>query len=130
MMPALEASGNTRSSVWILHEAYEEFAEGVRIMKGVTVDEGGVLRGEENGLQHLSNGPVREDRIFHLEKESLWISAYNRLGTLERERHNPRLAAGPDYVKREAPSRLAEKGWEVVRPDVDLTIRSGFFGVN
>ncbi|KAK0224664.1 hypothetical protein EDD85DRAFT_959370 [Armillaria nabsnona] len=123
MIPALEASGNTSSSAWVLHGAYKEFAEGVRIMNRVTLDAGGNLRGEENGFQHLVNGMIRDDRVFHLEKEALWISAYNRLGTLERERHDPWLAAGPDYLKREAPSRLAEKGWDVIRSDIDLTIR-------
>ncbi|KAK0461592.1 hypothetical protein IW261DRAFT_1629269 [Armillaria novae-zelandiae] len=107
MIPALEASGNTSSSPWVLHGAYKEFAEG----------------GEENGFQHLVNGLIREDRVFHMEKEALWISAYNRLRTLERARHDPWLAAGPDCLKRGAPSRLAEKGWGVVRPDIDLTIR-------
>ncbi|KAK0479769.1 hypothetical protein IW261DRAFT_1608046 [Armillaria novae-zelandiae] len=107
MIPALEVSGNTSSSPWVLHGAYKEFAEG----------------GEENGFQHLVNGLIREDRVFHMEKEAPWISAYNRLRTFEHARHDPWLAAGPDCLKREAPSRLAEKGWDVVRPDIDLTIR-------
>ncbi|KAK0500962.1 hypothetical protein EDD18DRAFT_1101930 [Armillaria luteobubalina] len=52
-----------------------------------------------DGFQHLVDGIIREDHVFHLEKEALWISAYNRLGMFERERHDPWLAAGPVHLK-------------------------------
>ncbi|KAF9041929.1 TPR-like protein [Hymenopellis radicata] len=135
MVEGLRRSRTARSSAWVVNGASKLFDEGVRRMKTAKIrtNENGepgcarigcsCMQGEEGALSLICNAILRESRIVHLDDMDNWIMHYNRCGTFERQRHNPWLGLGPDSVKRDAPTRLAEKGWVEVRPDIDLTIR-------
>ncbi|KAF8917242.1 hypothetical protein CPB85DRAFT_1431511 [Mucidula mucida] len=135
MVDGLRRSRTARSSVWVVNGASKLFDEGVRRMKtaAIRINENGeagcarigcsCMQGEEGALSLICNAVLRERRIVHLDDMDNWLMHYNRCGTFERQRHDPWVGLGPDSVKRDAPTRLAEKGWVQVRPDIDLTIR-------
>lgn len=90
MLPELRRAGPEKvsSSAWVIALAYEEFSRGVEVMKGMKIipqsEKPGtfVHRGNLEGLTDLSNGFMRDDRVFHINQPN-WIEMYNQQGDLK-----------------------------------------------
>jgi hypothetical protein len=91
------------------------------------------------GLMFLSNGFMRDDRVFHINQPN-WIEMYNQQGEFcfifacwdytDRGTVHFEVTArkawdseGLEAVKELAQKRLKEKGWDDVRPALAVTVR-------
>ncbi|KDQ59303.1 hypothetical protein JAAARDRAFT_34037 [Jaapia argillacea MUCL 33604] len=136
MEAELRAAGPSMyaSSAWVIKGAYSDFSDGVKTMKSVKRIKihGQVgLAGTTNGLQDLTNGILRDSRVFHMDSAD-WIQCYNDQFNLEatkRDAFEVNLDAAE--LIQEALKRQRERGWDNVRPALSVTIRAlimrGFF---
>jgi stress-induced-phosphoprotein 1 len=90
------------------------------------------------GLTLLSNGFMRDDRVFHINQPN-WIDMYNQQGEsasslveiytdrgtvyLEVTARKAWDSQGLETVKELAQKRLKENGWDDVRPALAVTVR-------
>lgn len=131
MLPELRKAGRERvsSSAWVIASAYEDFNNGVEMMKGMkkTPHPGTpgafVYHGNLEGLTHLSNGLMRDDRVFHINQAN-WISMYNQQVYFEVTARKAWDSEGLETVKDLALKRLKENGWDDVRPALAVTVRA------
>ncbi|KAG1843800.1 hypothetical protein DFJ58DRAFT_731469 [Suillus subalutaceus] len=147
MLPELRRAGQEKasSSAWVIALAYEEFNEGVEMMKGMKITpqpgtpDGFVHHGNLEGLTLLSNGFMRDDRVFHINQPK-WIDMYNQQGDLilaslieimltKVQSFSKLRLARLGILKDSRPSRnlqqkrLKENGWDDVRPALAVTVR-------
>ncbi|KAG2035797.1 hypothetical protein BDR03DRAFT_983442 [Suillus americanus] len=132
MLPELRKAGHEKvsSSAWVIALAYEEFNNGVEMMKGLKITpqpgtpDTFVHHGNLQGLTLLSNGFMRDDRVFHI-NEPNWIDMYSQQGTVYFEVTASKAwdSEGLETVKELAQKRLKENGWDDVRPALAVTIR-------
>ncbi|KAG2122778.1 hypothetical protein DEU56DRAFT_983975 [Suillus clintonianus] len=131
MLPALRRAKNERisSSAWVVALAYEEFNNGVEMMKGMkkvphpSTPDGFMYHGNLDGLVSLSNGLMRDDRVFHINCNN-WISMYNEQVMFEITARKAWDHEGLETVKELAQKRLKENGWDDVRPAMSVTVRA------
>ena len=92
------------------------------------------------GLAALTNGILRDDRVFHM-TDANFLSKYNDQGMslirlrvlyntliasvviMEATQRKAWTEAGPDVIIAEAQERLRQNGWEDVRPALSTSIR-------
>ncbi|KAG1835305.1 hypothetical protein EV424DRAFT_365224 [Suillus variegatus] len=131
MLPELRRAGPAKvsSSAWVIALAYEEFSKGVESMKGMKIipqsEKPGtfVHRGNLEGLTDLSNGFMRDDRVFHINQPN-WIEMYNQQVYFEVTARKAWDSEGLETVKELAQKRLKENGWDDVRPALAVTVRA------
>ncbi|KAG2060908.1 hypothetical protein BDR06DRAFT_393900 [Suillus hirtellus] len=131
MLPELRIAGPAKvsSSAWVIALAYEEFSKGVEAMKGMKIipqsENPGtfVHRGNLEGLTDLSNGFMRDDRVFHINQPN-WIEMYNQQVYFEVTARKAWDSEGLETVKELAQKRLKENGWDDVRPALAVTVRA------
>ncbi|KAG1893485.1 uncharacterized protein F5891DRAFT_1282054 [Suillus fuscotomentosus] len=136
MLPELRKAGLDQfsSSAWVISYAYEEFTKGVESMnqlKSIPHSQapGGLsYHGNLMGLTYLTNGLMRDERVFHLNHPD-WITKYNNQGNLilallafEATAHQA-YSGGVETIKELIQKRLKEKGWNDVRPALSVTVR-------
>lgn len=130
MLPELRKAGHEKvsSSAWVIALAYEEFNNGVEMMKGLKITpqpgtpDTFVHHGNLQGLTLLSNGFMRDDRVFHI-NEPNWIDMYSQQVYFEVTASKAWDSEGLETVKELAQKRLKENGWDDVRPALAVTIR-------
>lgn len=131
MLPELQKAGYDKvsSSAWVVALAYEEFNNGVEIMKGMkkipqsNTPDAFVFRGNLDGLTSLSNGFMRDDRVFHINQPK-WIDMYNNQVYFEITARKAWNSEGLETIKEQAQKRLKESGWDDVRPALAVTVRA------
>ncbi|KAA1471420.1 hypothetical protein DENSPDRAFT_776432 [Dentipellis sp. KUC8613] len=118
------------SSAWVIMAAYRDFAEGLesvnmvkRIHKGDKEDEEMGWEGKPNALTSLSNGILREPRVFHIPSED-WVEKFNEQVTFESTVHNAWTFSDAATLQKEAPERLRANGWDDVRLALSTTVRA------
>ncbi|KAG1770956.1 hypothetical protein EDD22DRAFT_976982 [Suillus occidentalis] len=132
MLPGLRRAGHAKisSSAWVIALAYEEFNNGVEMMKGMKKTpvpgnpDNFVFHGNTEGLTLLSNGFMRDDRVFHINQPN-WIEMYNQQVYFEVTARKAWDSEGLETVKELAQKRLKENGWDDVRPALAVTVRKG-----
>ncbi|KDQ19786.1 hypothetical protein BOTBODRAFT_27211 [Botryobasidium botryosum FD-172 SS1] len=132
MKEELIASGEERrtSSAWVILGAYQEFSEGVQIMKQLytasTPDE--TFR---SALDGLANGILRDERAFYMDSPH-WTKIFNRQVLMEIHRYGAWTKESTTSIIEEALKLQREKGWDFVRPALSTTVRGfimrGFLG--
>lgn len=131
MLPELRRAGHDRlsSSAWVIALAYEEFNNGVEMMKGMkkipqsNAPDALVFRGNLEGLTLLSNGFMRDDRVFHINQPK-WIDMYNDQVYFEVTARKAWNSEGLETIKEQAQQRLKKSGWDDVRPALAVTVRA------
>ncbi|KAG2369099.1 hypothetical protein BDR07DRAFT_1371671 [Suillus spraguei] len=100
MLPELQKAGYDKvsSSAWVVALAYE-------------------------GLTSLSNGFMRDDRVFHINQPK-WIDMYNNQVYFEITARKAWNSEGLETIKEQAQKRLKESGWDDVRPALAVTVRA------
>ncbi|KAJ7679115.1 hypothetical protein DFH06DRAFT_505391 [Mycena polygramma] len=112
------------SSAWVIHGAYDDFMNGVRLMGQIQKDNRtGAMSGTRGGLVELSNGVLRDIRVMHLPSGD-FIAKYNTLVSFDIQTSRGWGDHGPDQVIREALSRQRSEGWDATRPAVSFTVRA------
>lgn len=131
MLPELRRAGHAKvsSSAWVIALAYEEFNNGVEMMKGLTktphpeTPGAFVYHGNLDGLTSLSNGFMRDERVFHINQPN-WIDMYNQQVYFEATTSKAWNSEGFETIKEFAQKRLKENGWDDVRPALAVTVRA------
>ncbi|KAG2756989.1 hypothetical protein P692DRAFT_20814377 [Suillus brevipes Sb2] len=131
MLPELRRAGHAKvsSSAWVIALAYEEFNSGVELMKGMKKTpvpgspDNFVFHGISEGLTLMSNGFMRDDRIFYF-NQSNWVEMYNQQVYLEVTARKAWDSEGLEAIKELAQKRLKENGWDDVRPALAVTVRA------
>lgn len=115
-----DKANSMNSSAWIIMAAYKDFSEGVRLMNGGGIHVG--RKGELSALTLLSNGILRDSRVFHMNLPD-WVEKYNRRAIFENKLYDAWLDGGVTAVQEEAMMRLQAKGWDDVRAALSVTVR-------
>ncbi|KAF9011149.1 hypothetical protein BDQ17DRAFT_1345591 [Cyathus striatus] len=119
-----QARGMDFSSGFAIVGAYREFREGMQNIMNIKLTE---VNGETKvfgtigALRDLTNGLLRDPRIFHA--ESNWVEKYNQQIMFEGQYYNGWDNGGIEHVRKEALKRLKIKGWDSVRPALSFTVR-------
>lgn len=82
-----------------------------------------VFRGNLEGLTLLSNGFMRDDRVFHINQPK-WIDMYNDQVYFEVTARKAWNSEGLETIKEQAQQRLKKSGWDDVRPALAVTVRT------
>ncbi|KAI0793350.1 hypothetical protein C8Q75DRAFT_557045 [Abortiporus biennis] len=114
------------SSVWVILGAYDEFNEGSKkLMAQRYMNVPGVglqVVAAAGALQNLSNGIMRDSRIFYLSSMS-WIDSFNKQILFECEYARAWKDGGATFVKEQALKRQREEGFDGVRRSLSVTLR-------
>ncbi|CAL1696596.1 unnamed protein product [Somion occarium] len=114
------------SSGWVLIAAYRDFKQGVenlKMLKQYGSGPGAIIMGHAGALTDISNGVLRDSRIFHIDGPD-FISAYNRQVSTEAQRWGALTEGGTDRVTSEILKLQQAKGWDVARPALSTTVRA------
>ncbi|RDB29131.1 Small glutamine-rich tetratricopeptide repeat-containing protein beta [Hypsizygus marmoreus] len=120
------ANEDLTSSAFVIMNAYREFGSGIEKMKKTTrktINGQGALIGLTGVLVHISNGILRDRRVFHIGIPN-FFDLYNNQIELETAKTQAWDKAGPKLVQQEALRRLEISGWDAVRPALSTTIRA------
>ncbi|KAF7374501.1 TPR-like protein [Mycena sanguinolenta] len=113
------------SSAWVIKAAYEDFMNGVGLMKQLQFVGQGTERrlvGMHGALAALTNGIMRDSRVMHI-PDNDFISKYNKQVAFEANRFKPWIESGPEVVIQEALTRQRNEGWDATRPALSITVR-------
>ncbi|KAF4596552.1 hypothetical protein EYR38_007939 [Pleurotus pulmonarius] len=132
MIPELREAQNPSSSAWVIFAAYEDFREGIKNMKllrPMATNIGGTTStlffGHFGGLADLSNGLLRDRRIFHM-NDANFLDCYNKQVMFEAQNSRAWTLETPQEILRLARDRLASEGWDKVRPALSVSVRCRF----
>ncbi|KIJ67014.1 hypothetical protein HYDPIDRAFT_26424 [Hydnomerulius pinastri MD-312] len=131
MMPELEAAGRSQytSSAWVIFFAHKDFMEGITYMKQLKkvpvkgAPKGYGIVGHTDGLTCISNGIMRDMRVFHMDCND-WTKKYNDQVMFECEKYQAWPSESLEVVIQQAQERQKSKGWNDVRPALAVTVRS------
>ncbi|KAL1712720.1 hypothetical protein EV715DRAFT_259236 [Schizophyllum commune] len=120
-------TGFFNSSAWLINEAYNDFKEGVDLMKAMKQwkdPRSGqtLIQARLGALQVLVNAIILDKRVFHAEGN--FFELYQKQVESECRTVNAWTKTGPEEIMREVPARLASEGWKGVRPALSVTIRA------
>ncbi|EGO24395.1 hypothetical protein SERLADRAFT_438006 [Serpula lacrymans var. lacrymans S7.9] len=117
----------SKSSAWVIAMAWEEFGEGVKLMRQLktTPREGQqfLSEGTSGVLPLLTNGILRDRRVFHI-SGARWFDDYNKQLDFEVKVTKAWPTLSPQQVLYQAKRGLRQKGWDEVRPAISTTIRA------
>ncbi|KAJ8692608.1 hypothetical protein PTI98_009906 [Pleurotus ostreatus] len=133
MIPELREAQNPNSSAWVISAAYEDFREGIKNMKllrpvktgGTEASEATMFFGHFGVLTSLSNGLLRDRRIFHMNDDK-FLDYYNQQVMFEAQNSQAWMSETPVEILRLARERLASEGWDKVRPALSVSVRGRF----
>ncbi|KAJ7865640.1 hypothetical protein B0H14DRAFT_2734107 [Mycena olivaceomarginata] len=112
------------SSAWVIHGAYEDFMNGVRLMSRIQPREpAGKWSSMLGAITSLTNGILRDSRVMHFPNGD-FITNYNKQVSFEASAYNAWTEGGPEVVIREALARQRKEGWQATRPALSVTVRA------
>ncbi|RDB28672.1 Small glutamine-rich tetratricopeptide repeat-containing protein beta [Hypsizygus marmoreus] len=120
------AKQDVASSAFVIMSAYRDFSSGIEKMKKTVlkkVNGQNALSGMTGALVDISNGILRDRRVFHIDIPD-FFDRYNNQILLESAQTQAWEKAGPKLVQQEALKRLKTSGWDAVRPALSTTIRA------
>ncbi|KAF7374502.1 TPR-like protein [Mycena sanguinolenta] len=113
------------SSAWVIKAAYEDFMNGVGLMKQLQVVGQGTHKrvvGMVGAILGLTNGIMRDSRVMHI-PDNDFISKYNKQVAFEARGYKAWTEGGPEVVIQEALTRQRKDGWDATRPALSITVR-------
>jgi len=128
MRPSMDASSDGGcTSAWIILEAHEAFKRGCdalwELQKKET-SEGLAIYGRLGAVADISDGLLRDERAFHMTTPD-WKDRYGYQAQYEAMEYHAWINQGDEAViMREIRERVATRGWNDVRPALDLTVRA------
>ncbi|KAG8763836.1 hypothetical protein FRC11_011506 [Ceratobasidium sp. 423] len=127
LRPSMNASDGTCTSAWIILEAHELFSKGCEALwelQRTETSEGTVIYGRLGAVVDISDGLLRDERAFHM-TTSDWKDRYGYQAQYEAMEYNAWInQADEAIIMREIRERVATRGWNDVRPALDLTVRA------
>ncbi|KAH7340391.1 hypothetical protein B0J17DRAFT_715612 [Rhizoctonia solani] len=127
LRPSLNASDGTCTSAWIILEAHELFSKGCEALwelQKTETSEGTVIFGRLGAVADITDGLLRDERAFHM-TISDWKDRYGYQAQYEAMEYNAWInQADEATIMREVRERVAMRGWDDVRPALDLTVRA------
>ncbi|KAF9041914.1 hypothetical protein BDZ89DRAFT_1128611 [Hymenopellis radicata] len=117
LLPGLVTRRETRSSAWVIHEAYQAC-----FLTFLIIFHRPLLMGRLGLLERITDAILQDNRVFHL-TDNNFISNYNRQVQLEATQSQAWPESGPNQIKKEALQRLQQHGWDNVRSALSVTIR-------
>ncbi|CAE6515310.1 unnamed protein product [Rhizoctonia solani] len=127
LRPSMSASDGTCTSAWIILEAHELFNKGCEALwelQRTETSEGTVIYGRLGAVVDISDGLLRDERAFHM-TTSDWKDRYGYQAQYEAMEYNAWInQADEAIIMREIRERVATRGWDDVRPALDLTVRA------
>jgi len=130
LLPELQARGQAgaQSSAWVISAAYDEWKEGIDYLNGlkrIPVPGSQQYRvvGCTQGLASLSNGILRDSRIFHID-DPKFVEKYNEQVMFEVQALRAFSTEGVEGVIEKAQKRQREEGWDSIRPALSTTVRA------
>ncbi|KAF8843782.1 hypothetical protein BDN67DRAFT_896356 [Paxillus ammoniavirescens] len=128
MLPELRAAGPAgyTSSAWVIQGAHHDFAEGIQYMKQLkktTSPAGYRIVGHTGGLASITNGIMRDGRVFHIDSND-WSEKLNDQVGFECQKHDAWATKSLEVIKQKALQRQKKKGWNDVRPALAVTVRA------
>lgn len=132
MLPELQQAGPKKftSSAWVILHAYEDFMGGVERMEQLKLvphaeaPGGFIQQGNLMALTYLTDGVMRDRRVFHIINLPDWITKYNEQVLFEAKICKSWGSDGLEIIKEQSQKRLKEKGWDDVRPALSMTVRA------
>ncbi|KAL0951840.1 hypothetical protein HGRIS_008501 [Hohenbuehelia grisea] len=128
MEAELTQAQNSKSSAWVIMNAYRDFQLARSTMdKFQEIDEGeGRVRFtmQSGALNHIVSAVMRDPRVFHISGQ--FIDKYNKQVGAELQATRGWISGGVNLVQREALARLRTSGWGSIRPALATTIRMWF----
>ncbi|KAL6299613.1 hypothetical protein BKA93DRAFT_819814 [Sparassis latifolia] len=127
MLPKLRSLGYAmvQSSAWVISAAYDDFAQGVELMKSIKkspTPAGIMYSGPPGAIEALTNGIMRDSRAFHI-ADNNWLEMYNIQVMVNCQRFQA-WTGDSSQVIAEALRRQRKKGWDDVRPAISTTVRA------
>ncbi|KAJ8481974.1 hypothetical protein ONZ45_g15127 [Pleurotus djamor] len=132
MLPGLQAASRPFSSAWVISCAYKDFKMGLDWLdelkeKDMGGDQGPMLGGKVGALTHLSNGIIRDRRVFHGDRPvNEFFIAFQQQVKLETMYSDAWTTGTPEEVIRQAQARLRKQGWTKTRPALSVSVRARF----
>ncbi|KAK7016337.1 hypothetical protein R3P38DRAFT_2542174 [Favolaschia claudopus] len=113
---------NLRSSAWVIHHAYEDWMNGLNMIRQVKVldERTGAMTGIIGAITHITNGIMRDPRVMHI-PDNEFIGQYNKQKAFQTKAWTE---AGPEIIIKEALERQRTQGWDATRPALSITIRA------
>ncbi|EIN10949.1 hypothetical protein PUNSTDRAFT_133010 [Punctularia strigosozonata HHB-11173 SS5] len=115
------------SSAWVILGAHENFEEGMMALRSfkkipIAGPQGFAAMGSTQGLECLSNGIMRDQRVFHI-KDQNFINMYNDQATFQAKRFRAWTTHSAEQIIEEAQKRVRDEGWNATRPALSTTVR-------
>ncbi|CAK5268196.1 unnamed protein product [Mycena citricolor] len=131
MIPRLRAQARMNpdvlaSSAWVIHYAYEEFAEGVgkmNFMRPYEASDNAGVAGMLGALAAMSNGIMRDERVMHI-SDPQFLVKFNKQVIFEANAVRAWTHEGPELVIQKALERQERDGWRSVRHALAVTVRA------
>ncbi|CAE6422821.1 unnamed protein product [Rhizoctonia solani] len=127
LRPSMNPTDGTCTSAWIILEAHDLFSKGCEALmelQRTETSEGTVIYGRLGAVADISDGLLRDERAFHM-TTSDWKDRYGYQAQYEAMEYNGWInQADEATIMREIRERVAMRGWDDVRPALDLTVRA------
>ncbi|CAK5268197.1 unnamed protein product, partial [Mycena citricolor] len=111
---------------WVIHYAYEEFAEGVgkmNFMRPYEASDNAGVAGMLGALAAMSNGIMRDERVMHI-SDPQFLVKFNKQVIFEANAVRAWTHEGPELVIQKALERQERDGWRSVRHALAVTVRA------
>ncbi|KAF8602703.1 hypothetical protein BDV93DRAFT_474048 [Ceratobasidium sp. AG-I] len=128
LRPSMDASSDgTCTSAWIILEAHEVFKKGCETLwelQRTETSAGTEIYGRLGAVADISDGLLRDERAFHMTTPD-WKDRYGYQAQYEAMEYGAWInQADEATIMREIRERVAIRGWDNVRPALDLTVRA------
>ncbi|CUA72375.1 hypothetical protein RSOLAG22IIIB_01042 [Rhizoctonia solani] len=127
LRPSMNPSDGTCTSAWIILEAHELFSKGCEALwelQRTETSEGTVIYGRLGAVADISDGLLRDERAFYMTTTD-WKDRYGYQAQYEAMEYDAWInQADEATIMREIRERVATRGWDNVRPALDLTVRA------
>ncbi|KAI0733975.1 hypothetical protein C8Q72DRAFT_809383 [Fomitopsis betulina] len=117
--------GTATSSAWVMLRAaklWDDAAENMEQMKEMVTPTGTMCGGRLGVIRQISDAILTDNQVFRISADS-WVEMYDKQLNIENANAGAWLSLSPQGVKQQALERQLLRGWDAVRPAVDITVR-------
>ncbi|KAJ3527907.1 hypothetical protein NM688_g8062 [Phlebia brevispora] len=102
---------------------HQEFSRGVEAMKATKVMADGRIEGRATAIVDISNGILRDPRVFHADSPD-WFERFDIQLRAEADCYGAWVSCGSDEVIKKSLELQRNEGWQAVRRALSLTVRA------